>query len=209
MSSTPLAPTRDPFITLFCRDICDGAEGEGGIGSSPLIYTFLDAHLAAFTPPRREGCRRHLWQVSRDEAARRQLLMGINRARWDGFGAGGAKDRDVNTNAVMNVEGVGGGGRTGGGRRGRPYLVKTHRRGGGRDRGDGVHKGKLLLHVSRVSDKRRERRRSRRLLPVRTSRPRGDRAIYVLMALIDGTTHDFSGAHARLNKYARKGQSLC
>lgn len=120
---------------------------------------------------------------------------------------GGAKDRDVNTNAVMNVEGVGG--RSGGGRGGRPYLVKTHRRGGGRDRGDGVHKAKLLLHVSRVSDKRRERRRSRRLLPVRTSRPRGDRAIYVLMALIDGTTHGFSGAHARLNKYARKGQSLC
>lgn len=173
----------------------------GGIGSSPLIYTFLDAHLATFTPPRREGCRKHLWQVSRDEAERRQLLMGINRARWDGFGAGGAKDRDVNTNAVMNVEGVGGGG----GRGGRPYLVKTHRRGGGRDRGDGVHKGKLLLHVSRVSDKRRERR----LLPIRTSRPRGDRAIYVLMALIDGTTHDFSGAHARLNKHARKGQSLC
>lgn len=180
-------------------------EGGRGIGSSSLIYTFLDAHLAAFTPPRREGCRKHLWQVSRDEAARRQLLMGINPARWDGFGAGGAKDRDVNTNAVMNVEGVGGGG----GRGGRPYLVKTHRRGGGRDRGDGVHKGKLLLHVSRVSDKRRERRQSRRLLPVRTSRPRGDRAIDVLMALIDGMTHAFLGAHARLNKYARKGQSLC
>lgn len=102
-----------------------------------------------------------------------------------------------------------GGRREEGRRGGRPNLVKTHRRGGGRDRGDGVHKGKLLLHVSRVSDKRRERRRSRRLLPVRTSRPRGDRAIYVLMALIDGTTHGFSCAHARLNKYARKGQSLC
>lgn len=81
---------------------------EGAIGSSQLIYTFLDAHLATFPPPRREGCRKHLWQVSRGEAARRQLLMGINRARWDGFSAGGAKDGDVNTNAVMNVEGVGG-----------------------------------------------------------------------------------------------------
>lgn len=38
-------------MTLFWRDICDGAAAVGGlldVGSSPLIYTFPDAHLAAF-----------------------------------------------------------------------------------------------------------------------------------------------------------------